>query len=132
LPCQWQACHHCFAFKREVGRLLLDIHGQHDNQLLMEDENHLQLLDRFAGEEIESALKSVSGRVPALYEAAQKAESSFLKASRKWLIGLDLIQFQLEEIESAKLEPKMDELLQEERQSNQQTLKKYILAAKCL
>lgn len=34
---------------REIGRLLLDIHGQHDNQLLMEDENHLQLLDKFAG-----------------------------------------------------------------------------------
>lgn len=33
---------------REIGRLLLDIHGQHDNQLLMEDENHLQLLDKFA------------------------------------------------------------------------------------
>ena len=36
---------------REIGRLLLDIHGQHDNQLLMEDDKHLELLDRFAGAE---------------------------------------------------------------------------------
>ncbi len=43
---------------REIGRLLLDIHGQHDNQLLMEDDKHLELLDKFAGAEAESALQA--------------------------------------------------------------------------
>lgn len=100
---------------REIGRLLLDIHGQHDNQLLMEDENHLRLLDKFAGAEVESALKTYQEGyqryVKLLKKLKQLSESEQEMAHR-----LDLIQFQLEEIESAKLELNEDEQLQEERQ----------------
>jgi len=100
---------------REIGRLLLDIHGQHDNQLLMEDENHLQLLDKFAGAEVESALQAYQEGyhryMKLLKKLKQLSESEQEMAHR-----LDLIQFQLEEIESAKLELNEDEQLQEERQ----------------
>lgn len=79
---------------REIGRLLLDIHGQHDNQLLMEDENHLQLLDKFAGAEVESALKTYQEGyqryVKLLKKLKQLSESEQEMAHR-----LDLIQFQL-------------------------------------
>ncbi|MCY9130742.1 DNA repair protein RecN [Bacillus spizizenii] len=100
---------------REIGRLLLDIHGQHDNQLLMEDENHLRLLDKFAGAEVESALQAYQEGyqryMKLLKKLRQLSESEQEMAHR-----LDLIQFQLEEIESAKLELNEDEQLQEERQ----------------
>lgn len=39
---------------REIGRFLLDIYGQYDNQLLMEDENYFWFLDKFVGVEVES------------------------------------------------------------------------------
>lgn len=99
---------------REVGRLLLDIHGQHDNQLLMEDDHHLELLDRYAGEEIEKALKAyqeVYGRYMNVMNKVKRLSESEQEMAHR----LDLIQFQLDEIESANLEPKEDELLEEER-----------------
>lgn len=35
---------------REIGTLLISIHGQHDNQILLAPENHLQVLDAFGGD----------------------------------------------------------------------------------
>ncbi|MCY9107653.1 DNA repair protein RecN [Bacillus atrophaeus] len=99
---------------REIGRLLLDIHGQHDNQLLMEDDKHLQLLDKFAGEEADSALhayrEGYQRYMKVLKKLRQLSESEQEMAHR-----LDLIQFQLDEIESAGLELNEDDILQEER-----------------
>lgn len=34
---------------REIGSLLISIHGQHDNQILLAPEHHLQVLDEFGG-----------------------------------------------------------------------------------
>ncbi|MCY8307298.1 DNA repair protein RecN [Bacillus vallismortis] len=100
---------------REIGRLLLDIHGQHDNQLLMEDENHLQLLDKFAGAEAESALQAYQEGYQRYMKLLKKLKQ-LSESEQEMAHRLDLIQFQLEEIESAKLELNEDEQLQEERQ----------------
>ena len=35
---------------RQVGELLVDIHGQHDSQELMNPKSHLRLLDEFGDE----------------------------------------------------------------------------------
>ncbi len=35
---------------REIGLLLISIHGQHDNQILLAPEHHLQVLDEFGGD----------------------------------------------------------------------------------
>ncbi len=35
---------------REIGMLLISIHGQHDNQILLAPEHHLQVLDEFGGD----------------------------------------------------------------------------------
>lgn len=100
---------------REIGRLLLDIHGQHDNQLLMEDEKHLQLLDKFAGAEVESALQAYQEGYQRYMKLLKKLKQ-LSESEQEMAHRLDLIQFQLEEIESAKLELNEDEQLQEERQ----------------
>jgi len=34
---------------REIGSILINIHGQHDNQILMDSESHLGILDSFGG-----------------------------------------------------------------------------------
>ena len=36
---------------REIGSLLINIHGQHDNQILLDSERHLQILDDFDGDD---------------------------------------------------------------------------------
>lgn len=35
---------------KEIGGMLINIHGQHDNQLLLDSEKHLQILDDFGGD----------------------------------------------------------------------------------
>ena len=34
---------------KEIGNLLINIHGQHDNQILMDSEKHIKILDSFGG-----------------------------------------------------------------------------------
>ena len=36
---------------KEIGSLLINIHGQHDNQILLDSERHLEILDSFAGDD---------------------------------------------------------------------------------
>ena len=40
------------AVLREIGGSLIDIHGQHENQELMDEKRHINLLDQFAQQEI--------------------------------------------------------------------------------
>lgn len=35
---------------REIGSMLINIHGQHDNQILLDSERHMEILDNFGGD----------------------------------------------------------------------------------
>ena len=67
---------------REIGELLVNIHGQHDNQILMAPEKHIDILDGFAGSEelIESyrhsfrELQLIAKKINKLKAAAQRRE----------------------------------------------------------
>ena len=97
---------------RALGEMLLNIHGQHDGQLLLRGERHLAYLDSFGG------LEGLLGRYQAAYgdwrgvlkeyEALQMDEGE--KARR-----MDTLQFQVEELENAALRPGEDEELRERR-----------------
>ena len=39
------------ALLKEIGAMLINIHGQHDNQILLDSEKHLQILDDFGGDD---------------------------------------------------------------------------------
>lgn len=39
------------ALLKEIGSLLINIHGQHDNQILLDSEKHMQILDGFGGDD---------------------------------------------------------------------------------
>lgn len=38
------------ALLKEIGSMLINIHGQHDNQILLDSDKHLQILDDFGGD----------------------------------------------------------------------------------
>lgn len=99
---------------REIGQMLIDVHGQHEHQELMVSDLHIKLLDRFGGE----ALLKVRNVYSETYEEATSLQKDLLKWSKneqEMAQRLDLLSFQLEEIESAQLEPKEEEELLEER-----------------
>ena len=97
---------------RELGRCLLDIHGQHDGQQLLDPACHLAYLDRF-------------GRTLPLLEDYQAAFAQVSRI-RKEIAGLkmddaersrrvDTLQFQIRELERAELTPGEDEELSARR-----------------
>ncbi|MBM7604582.1 DNA repair protein RecN (Recombination protein N) [Metabacillus crassostreae] len=102
------------AILREVGQYLVDVHGQHDNQELMNEENHINLLDQYGGKKIKAALENYFD-VYRNYDTLQKKIIQLSENEQEMAHRLDLLQFQLEEIEGAELQPKEDELLIEEK-----------------
>jgi DNA repair protein RecN (Recombination protein N) len=100
---------------REVGSTLIDIHGQHEHQELMDEARHGNLLDQFGAEEIIPALNEYQ-QVFRSYEQLQKKMKSLNENEQQMAHRLDLIQFQYDEIQSADLKLNEDEELLEEKQ----------------
>ncbi|MGG3560957.1 DNA repair protein RecN [Neobacillus rhizosphaerae] len=99
---------------REIGSTLVDIHGQHEHQELMDETRHLSLLDQFGSQEIaESHVEYLD--VFRRYEHTLQKLKSLSENDQKTAHRLDLIQFQLDEIQKANLKLHEDEELSEER-----------------
>lgn len=101
---------------REVGSALVDIHGQHEHQELMDASQHLRLLDHFGGTEVLAAKDSYA-EVYKRYEQTVKAISQLSENEQQMAHRLDLIQFQLSEIQKADLRIHEDDELMEEKES---------------
>ena len=98
----------------EVGRLLMDIHGQHEHQSLFSAVSQREILDRFGGEQI----KEEADRVAALYtkwQGIKKELASLETDEAEEQRRVELISFQLQEIEAAQLQPGEEEELSRER-----------------
>ncbi|WP_298272713.1 DNA repair protein RecN [Geobacter sp.] len=96
----------------EIARDLINIYGQHESQTLLRPENHLTLLDGFAG------LQPLRGAYAALFEEYRATEARIREleeGEREVARKLDLLSFQAEEIRSAALSPGEDEELERER-----------------
>lgn len=90
------------AILREIGALLIDIHGQHENQELMNEKRHINLLDFFIGEPIEHAM-STYGELYDNYKKLQRLITAKTQDEQQIAQKIDLYKFQLEEIDAANL-----------------------------
>ncbi|MGM9937041.1 MAG: DNA repair protein RecN [Candidatus Ornithomonoglobus sp.] len=98
---------------REIAGMLINIHGQHDNQALLTPEKHISFLDAYAHtaqplseyKEKYDRMRTIERRLKALQTDEQA------KMQR-----IDLLSYQVNEISSAKLEPEEeDELLSQRK-----------------
>ncbi len=100
------------ALVKELGELLIDLHGQSEHLSLLRVPAHRALLDRYAGSEAELAAyqQTYTNLVEVRRELAslRAAEED---ASRR----IELLNFQVGEIEAAKLQPDEEQGLKEER-----------------
>lgn len=98
---------------RELAGLLLDIHGQHDSQVLLQTRRHLEILDGYAGGRLAEA-KAAYHKAWQYKNAVarQLLENGLDEAARKREISL--AQFELEEIEGAALQEGEDEQLEKD------------------
>jgi DNA repair protein RecN (Recombination protein N) len=97
-----------------IGDALVDIHGQHAHQSLLDPKKHIGLLDRFAGRE---AL-DLKARVAQAYHKAAEARrllaaAQFNEQERERRI--DLLKYQIQEIDGASLTDGEEEQLDERR-----------------
>lgn len=106
------------AIMREVGAQLIDIHGQHENQELMQEKSHIHLLDQFAGHQIKDAFESYKELYHQYVKLKQKLDSA-LDDEQQIAQHIDLYTFQLNEINDANLEVGEEEGLEEERKKLQ-------------
>ncbi|WP_069998187.1 DNA repair protein RecN [Cellulosilyticum sp. I15G10I2] len=98
---------------KELSALLIDVHGQHEPQSLLDVSKHIKMLDSF-GEEAFSAKKNHYKKV---YEKWQSAKSNLDKLGdndRKRLQLKDMLTFQINEIASAHLKLHEEEQLKEQ------------------
>lgn len=97
---------------REIGRLLVDIHGQSDHLSLLNPSNHIVLLDRFAGNQ--ESLK----KYQAEFRKLQKIRSRLAEIrmnDEELLRKKDMLSFQINEIRSAKINESEEETLKKDR-----------------
>lgn len=101
------------AVLRSITSLLIDVHGQHDNQSLLDPAKHLSIVDEFSGEEVRSIqteLKSYYSK----YKLLKKEYLEFNLDEENLKRETELLKFELKEIEDANLELGEDESLEAE------------------
>lgn len=97
---------------RELGRRLLDIHGQHAHQALLDPRTHLALLDAYGGDE------ASVGMVADRYEVWREARAHLVEAergAREQAERAEALAFALAEIDRISPEAGEDERLRIER-----------------
>ena len=99
---------------REVGRFLVDIHGQNEHQELMDADRHLVLLDQFAGQEIEPLKTAYRTAFLSFQALAQKIRAKE-KNEKEFAQRMDMLRFQSEEIAAASIQVGEEAALKEER-----------------
>ena len=96
---------------REIGELLVTIHGQHDNQILLSPEKHIDILDSYADAE------NMVEQYRALFHQLQ-ALSRKISARKKEMQGrqqrLEQLSLIIEELEKLDAKPDEDEKIDEE------------------
>jgi DNA repair protein RecN (Recombination protein N) len=103
------------SFLKELGQLLVDLHGQHQHQSLLRTEYHLELLDSFGGEKTAACRRLVAGLFKRRQELRQEL-SALGQDSAARERRMDILAFQLKEIQAARLSAgEEEELLKQER-----------------
>ena len=97
---------------RDAASMLIDIHGQHDNQTLLNRKNHLALLDLYAGEEIRPVKEEMRECYQRYQEICRQEEACSLDEEGRRR-ELSLAEFEVNEIEEAAPAPGEDEELEE-------------------
>lgn len=101
------------ALLRQIASLLIDIHGQRDSQELLSTEKHMAFVDGFG--ELEGDLAPYREVYKKLQETKEKLESLQMDESYK-LQRQDILQYQIGEIEGARLTPGEEEELLSQRE----------------
>lgn len=103
------------AMLREIGELLVDIHGQHENRILMDTDNQRQILDSYgelsgALEEYRGEFRRFSKLSRKLKELQEENRNRELRTAQLTAIAEELAELDLEHGEGERLEEELQKL----------------------
>lgn len=101
---------------KKISPLLINIHGQHDTGALLDNSNHIKYLDSFSGDEIADLLAEYRLHYKEMLDAKRSADKLRVDEREKQR-KIELLTYQIEDIESAGLEDGEDEKLDLERRA---------------
>ena len=99
---------------RLIGQHLVDIHGQHDQEELMRPQRHIQMLDEF-GDSAFWQLKESYQETFDTYRKKRKQVLEVKKNQEEHKARIEMLEFQMAEIEAANLQAGEDLALNQER-----------------
>jgi len=98
--------------QREIGAFLVDIHGQSEHLSLLRVRNHLRLLDSFADvSQLLEAYQAIYDKLKQMRNDLDSLRQSERNAARR----VDMLTFQIHEIDAAQLTPGDEEELRNDR-----------------
>lgn len=93
-----------------VAGLLIDIHGQHEHQSLLNKTKHLEIVDRFAKEEIGNLKTELEQGYKEYSKLKQEYEQAGIDEDKR-LREISFLEYEVNEIRNAALKPEEDEAL---------------------
>lgn len=99
---------------KDFMKQVIDIHGQNENQTLLDSASHIDYLDNFIGEEV----KKIKQEYYLLYQKNAKLQKELTENygdEKEKQRRLDLLQYQIKEIQMAHLQLGEEEILEEQR-----------------
>ena len=98
---------------KTITDLLVDVHGQHEHQSLLDEKNHLGVIDAYSEETIRPLLEKVNAIYSEYAAVTAKLNSGFLSEAERER-RIDILKYQIKEIAAAKLVPNEEEGIEEE------------------
>lgn len=99
---------------RAVGQYLVDIHGQHDQEELMKPNMHIRMLDEFGNEQFADVKKHYQELFES-YRQLRKRVVTKQKNEQEHKARIEMLEFQIAEIEAAALKSGEDQVLNKKR-----------------
>ena len=99
---------------KDIMSQIIDIHGQHDNQLILNSSEHINYIDNFIGKEIFD-IKIKYEKIFKEHKAIELELKNNFGDDKEKERKLDLLNYQVKEIEDAKLKKDEEEQLEEQR-----------------
>lgn len=96
---------------KEIGEILMDIHGQHEHQSLLKEKKQAEILDEFCPDSLKHIKESIRETYHIYVEEKGKLDALENQGENKEK-EIEFVKFELEEIENADLQPGEDEALE--------------------
>ncbi len=96
---------------KEIGEILMDIHGQHEHQSLLKEKKQAEILDEFCPDSLKEIKEQIKNLYSEYMQEKEKLDSLENKGENKEK-EIALLQFEKEEIQQASLTPGEDEALE--------------------